>query len=395
MTALDPFTLAARQMEMDRESTARLPHLADRKKQRLAASPHAFLRGSSPLFYEILRARPDLAAGPAGDGWIVGDMHLENVGAYRDDADEVVFNLNDFDDATIAPLRFDVLRFSTGVLLAMRGKDITGPRSIAIVEHAIGAYLKARGGADAPPMPEPVRGLLSKVKNRDRKSLLDDRAPLDHGKRHFLRGERYLDLPADIAARVPTLLAAYLQALGSRAPGKASEWVIEDSAFRVAGNGSLGVVRVALLVRDRGGEERLIELKEERDASAHAVIQPPAGRWASPGERVALGARALLASPPRHLAGFAIDEGSFIGRRLFPQEDKLDLGRIDAADKLDELVQYIAHILGAAHARGVAALGASAPPPWNAADIAAIVDHAVELAGMHQGIYLAWSARNR
>lgn len=49
----------------------------------MLASPHAFLRGAAPLFYEILAARPDLAAGPPGEGWIVGDMHLENVGAYR------------------------------------------------------------------------------------------------------------------------------------------------------------------------------------------------------------------------------------------------------------------------------------------------------------------------
>src|SRR5580704_15955835 len=117
MTDFDPFALAARQADMDRDATQRIPALLDRKRLRLAPAPFAFLRGSAPLFYEILAARPDLAAGPAGDGWIVGDMHLENVGAYRNDADEVVFGLNDFDDATIGPLRCDVLRLSTSVLL--------------------------------------------------------------------------------------------------------------------------------------------------------------------------------------------------------------------------------------------------------------------------------------
>ena len=121
MSDLDPFDLAARQLELDQRATVQLPALLDRKKARLSRSPHAFLRGSAPLFYEILARRPDLAEGPADEGFIVGDMHLENVGAYRNEVDDVVFALNDFDDAAVAPLSLDVLRLSTSVLLAGRG----------------------------------------------------------------------------------------------------------------------------------------------------------------------------------------------------------------------------------------------------------------------------------
>ena len=45
-------------------------------------------------------------------------MHLENVGAYRSDADEVVFGLNDFDDATIGP------QFQGGPLLDSNGQAV-------------------------------------------------------------------------------------------------------------------------------------------------------------------------------------------------------------------------------------------------------------------------------
>ena len=70
---------------LDRERTKRFPELFVRKLQRMSSSPLAYLRGAAPLFYEILAARPELASGPAGEGWIVGDMHLENFGAYRPD----------------------------------------------------------------------------------------------------------------------------------------------------------------------------------------------------------------------------------------------------------------------------------------------------------------------
>jgi uncharacterized protein (DUF2252 family) len=394
MNDMDPFALAARQVEIDREATKHLPALLERKKQRVAPSPHAFLRGSAPLFYEILAERRDLAAGPAGDGWIVGDMHLENVGAYRDDADEVVFGLNDFDDATLGPLRYDVLRLSVSVLLASRGFQATGRQAIGLVERAVGAYLKARGGAAAPPMPAPVLALVERARSRSNKALLDDRAPGQHGKRCFLRGERYHDLPPDIEARVPALLAAYVAALGDRAPGKAAEWKVEDAALRVAGNGSLGVIRLAVLVRDRAGDERLVELKECREPSTEALFQPPPGHWTHPAERCAGAARALCAAPPRRLAPVLVDGLSFVGRRLFPQEDKLDLGPMRAGAQLDALVAFIGHLLGAAHARGMAALGGPPPPTWTGAEVDAVIDHAVVLAGLFEGVYLAWVRRN-
>jgi uncharacterized protein (DUF2252 family) len=394
MTELDPFALAARQMEIDRDATKGFPWLSARKKERLSPGPFAFLRGSAPLFYEILAARPELATGPEGDGWIVGDMHLENVGAYRCDTDHVIFGLNDFDDSTIGPLRYDVLRFSTSVLLAGRAFQATGAQAIALVEHAVAAYLKARGGAAMPDPPPPVAKLVERVGTRSNKELLDDRAPVVHGHRRFERGDRYHDLGPDLEARVPALLAAYVAALGDRAPAKAAAWSVEDAAFRVAGNGSLGVLRVALLVRDGEGDERLLELKESRDPSPAAIVTPPAGRWSFSAERSVAAARALCKAPPRLLAAVRAGDASFVGRRLFPQEDKLAVEEMHVGAKLDELVAFIGHVLGAAHARGVASLGAPAPAPWTRAEVAAVIDHAVALAGLLEGVYLAWVRRS-
>jgi len=399
MTEFDAFALAARQMEIDTDATKSIPGLLERKKERLSSSPHAFLRGSGPLFYEILAARPELAAGPAGDGWIVGDMHLENVGAYRDDAGEVVFGLNDFDDSTVGPLRYDVLRLSTSVLLASPGFQLTGPQGIALAGHAVASYLAARDGGAPPPTPACIAELIHTASSRSRQQLLDDRAPVKHGKRRFTRGDgRYRDLPPDIEARLPALLAAYVVALGSRAPSKAVAWKVEDAAFRVAGNGSLGVLRVALLVHDDTGEERLLELKACRDPAPAALFQaPPAcvAQWTHPAQRCAAAARALCKEPPRHLAPVRVDELSFVGRTLFPQEDKLDLERMHAGAKLEELVGFIGYVLGAAHAHGLRAPPGAAPAAraWTGDEVGAVIDHAVALAGMLEAIYLAYVRR--
>src|SRR5690242_2333526 len=123
-----PETLAARQFAIDLQRTQRFPSLLVRKQRRMSASPFAFLRGAAPLFYEILAEVPEFREGPDGDGWIVGDLHLENFGAYGParpvgaDTDKraAAFNLDDFDDAIRGPWRWDLLRLLTSLILAGR-----------------------------------------------------------------------------------------------------------------------------------------------------------------------------------------------------------------------------------------------------------------------------------
>jgi uncharacterized protein (DUF2252 family) len=393
MSSLLPFDLAERQYELDTAATANYPHLLERKRQRLLLSPHSFLRGSAPLFYEILASRPDLAAGPEGHGWLVGDMHLENVGAYQTDLKgEVVFNLNDFDDTTIGPLWLDVLRLSTSVLLAGRTFQCSGVDSIALTETMMGAYLKGAWNlGPPPPMPPAIAGMIERAQRRTRKDLLDGRAPVGHdGHRHFVHGERYFALPADLAPEVPKLVAAYLTSLGERAPSHAASWAIDDAALRVAGTGSLGVTRLAVLVRDKDDEQRIVELKESRASSTEALFASPDPTWQTPAERVVLGARALVGSPPRQLTSVVADGRSFAARKLFPQEDKLRLDELRAGPKLDAVVTTIGDLLGRAHARG-----AKDRPeiPWSAAETSALIDHAIELAGIFESVYLAYVRR--
>lgn len=387
MRDFDPYALAARQIEMDRQATERMPFLFDRKRLRLESSPHGFLRGSARLFYEILAANADLATGDSPLGFIVGDMHLENVGAYRDERGETVFGLNDFDDGTVAPVHLDLLRLSTSVILAGRGYGATGPHAIELVHKLIEGYLAGLTKRHTLPEPHQVTHLVERSKRRTAKELLDDRVPVDQGRRRFLRGPRYVSLLPDVASKVPALLAAYVASLGKASTGM----TIEDSAQRIAGNGSLGVIRIALLVRESDGGEHLMELKECGSSATEALRAPIPGHFTYPAERCVVTAKALLVAPPRKLAPVKLGDQSFIGRRLFPAEDKLDLEGAHLGNKFEDLVSYIGHLLGAAHARGIASIGGMPSATFNGATVEGIVDHAMELAGMMESVYLAYS----
>lgn len=384
----DAPALADRQLSLDRERTARFPALFTRKLQRMSASPLAFLRGAAPLFYEMLKTSPQLADGPPGEGWIVGDLHLENFGAYRPDTKDAVFNLNDFDDALIAPWRFDVLRLTTSLLLGGRELGASGIVALELSDRMLEAYARsAFDGAPPPEQPAPVKALVAQVRARSKEGLLDARTKVQGGKRKFIRGPRYADLDAAIIDEVPKAFGEYLDSLPKEARPAKGSLAILDCALRIAGTGSLGGLRVAVLVEGKGGGW-IFDLKEQRDPSASVLVGAPK---MVPSERVATGFRACVAQPARMIGTTHLAKLPMFGRRLAPQEDKLNYRGLRAPD-LPAVASYLGALLGAAHARGAT----KAPKTrWSRADLAAIRERAITLAGIHEAVYLALCDRMR
>jgi uncharacterized protein (DUF2252 family) len=398
MLTIDPVRLARRQIEIDRERTRRLPDLFLRKVARMSASPLALLRGSAPLFYEFLKAHPTLPEGPPGEGWLVGDAHLENFGAYRTGAlkvadsrarpanDGVVFDLNDFDEAFIGPWRLDVLRLLTSLILGGREMGVDGRRALELSDALLDAYVGALFHRKRVPQGPPVvNALVDKVCERTRAALLDARTTVARGERRFVRGERYAELTPKLRARAEKAFAKYGKRLSSseRVPVEALE--VLDVAFRIAGTGSLGGLRVAFLVRGKGGRDGawVFDMKAQDAPSAACLVRPPS---LVPAERVVTAIEACLASPPRMIGTTKLRGESMFVRRLTPQEDKLDLVKL-ASDDLAPLARHLGALLGVAHRRGAKR---SPKRTWTEADRAGICARAIALAGMHESMYLAY-----
>ncbi|HEY3822359.1 MAG TPA: DUF2252 family protein [Polyangiaceae bacterium] len=399
MLAIDPLRLARRQLELDRERTGRYPHLLRHKADRMTASPLALLRGAAPLFYELLEAHPTLAEGPPGEGWLVGDCHLENFGAFRTGAlsvketrashatESVVFDLNDFDDTFVGPWRFDVVRLATSLLLGGREIGLDGQRALslcdALLEAYVGAAFHRRKTRASPPC---VSSLIEQVRTRTRGQLLDARTRVVRGERRFVRGPRYESLPRKLRAKAERAFAKYVKRLpeAERPPPEAVE-VIDDAAFRIAGTGSLGCVRIALLARGKGGADGgwIFDMKEEDSPSAACLIKPPK---LEPAERVATGLRACVAHPPRMIGTTRLRGSSMFVRRLAPQEDKLDWTTLHERD-LEPLSRHLGALLGAAHRRGAKRARSA---PWTDDERTRLLGNAISLAGIHEAMYLAY-----
>lgn len=398
MLNVDPVRLARRQLEIDRERTSRFPHLLAHKASRMTASPLALLRGSAPLFYQVLERHPTLAEGPPGEGWLVGDAHLENFGAYRGGTlseatsekarndEPTIFDLNDFDDAVVGPWRLDVLRLTTSLILGGREAGADGRRTLELCDALIEAYVGAAFHKRRAPAPPPsVIALIDKVRGRTRKQLLDARTEVVRGKRSFVRGARFEDLPKKLRTKAERAFVKYAGRLPprERMPPEALEVI--DMAFRVAGTGSLGSLRIALLVRGKGGIDGawIFDMKAEGTPSSAVLVRQVK---CEPAERVRAAMVACLGRPPRMIGVTRIRRDSMLVRRLAPQEDKLDFTRLDTSE-LEPLSRHLGALLGAAHRRGV-----SRPPkaPWSERDRARLAARAIALAGMHEAVYLAY-----
>ena len=389
MISPDPLVLAQQQIARDREATRVFPALFARKLKRMAESPLAYLRGTAPLYYGLLAEHPELAEGPAGEGWLVGDAHLENFGAFRSaDAhgtETVVFDVNDFDEAIVGPFRLDVVRLLTSVILAGRELGSDGKQSVALCSAILDGYVRALFSSEpvgtAPP---PVRRLLDKVGQRTHKDLLDQRTERFAGGRRFVRGDHYQDLAPQLIPKAHAAFQHYVERLDPSRSLARDHFEVEDVAFRIAGCGSLGGLRIAVLARGKGDVDSrwVFDMKAEGAPSAQALLGAPQEQ---PAERVRAATEKCLAHPPRMTGTTDLDELSLFVRRLLPQEDKLDLLHL-RADELPALARHLGALLWRAHA-----LGAKSIPDqsWTAAELGALTDHAIVVAGLHEAAYLA------
>jgi uncharacterized protein (DUF2252 family) len=389
MFAPDPLQCAERQLARDRIATTAFPHLMPRKIERMSASPLGYLRGAAPLYYELLRDHPELERGPSGEGWLVGDAHLENFGAFKSadvkGAESVVFDVNDFDEAIVGPFRWDVVRLLASVILGGRELGSSGRQSVQLCGSILAGYVPALcDGARPADPPPPVRRLLKAVAERSHKEFLDHRTERAGAARRFVRGERYQDLAPALVPQAHEAFARYVERLDPAHTVSGDHFKIEDVAFRVAGTGSLGVLRIAVLTQGKGELDTrwVFDMKSEGVPSAFELAAAIPG---PPAERVLKATLACLERPPRLAGTTTLGDLSLFVRRLLPQEDKLDLVHL-RREELPDLAGYLGGRLGSAHRRGASSLPQSR---WTPTEQAQLTDHAIVIAGLHEAAYLA------
>ncbi|NRF65714.1 DUF2252 family protein [Aquincola sp. S2] len=355
---------------------------AERLAMKYAAmhrDPFTFLRGSCHLSCDRLAALGlDVGAPPA---WCCGDLHLENFGSYQGDNRLVYFDIADFDESALAPAQWDVVRLLTSLLVGADTLSLKTGEAKALCRDALAAYAEALATGQARYLERDtaqglVKRLLVDLRDRDHADWLDKRTER-RKRRRRLRSDGKYALPVNERgrARAEALVRAFA---ATRDDPRFFE--VLDVARRIAGTGSLGVERYAVLIRGKGGADgqRLLDVKQALPSALgrHAGIAQP--DWHSDAHRIVAVETRMQALPPAFLAPIARRSKSYVLRAMQPSKDRvaLDAPRVATTD-LRRAVLDMARLLAWAQLRSAGRQGSatadalidwgSARPRWQRA----------------------------
>lgn len=308
------------------QNQGRDPERLQRKYAAMRRDPFTFLRGTCHLFYADWPQTSPLNDAPVT--WICGDLHFENFGSYKGDNRQTYFDMNDFDEAMLAPCTWDVARFLTSVLVGAHTLKVRPPTALALCEVFVAAYTAALADGKARWVERDtargmVKDLLEALRRRHRGVFLDSRTER-RGRKRTLRLDGRRAFPVTDTDRGK--IEAFMMRYAAAQPNPAFFRVL-DVARRIAGTGSLGLERYVILVRGRSSpnENFLLDLKCEPTSALAPYVPCPQPAWPHEAARVVTIQRRVQAIAPAFLQAVTIGDRSYVLRELLPTQDRLVL----------------------------------------------------------------------
>ncbi|OBI81243.1 DUF2252 domain-containing protein [Mycobacterium sp. 1245805.9] len=279
------------------QNAGRLPQLVPLRFARMLTDPFSFYRGSAAVM------AADLAASPTSGIEIMccGDAHVSNFGVYAAPDRSIVFDLNDFDEAAVAPAEWDVKRLITSAIVGGRHAGYPAKAIRRCVEEALVRYqtsleamLEEMNVLDRYYLrvePEHYTGKVSKGLQAVIEKTIS-RARTRTSARVFKRiteigpdgTPRLREAPpvlqhVDEETEGPLVEAVqeYLTAVPADVALLLSHFRMTDVALRVVGVGSVGTRCYLVILVGPDGTPLILQIKE-----ATRSVLDEYGRWAQP-----------------------------------------------------------------------------------------------------------------
>ncbi|WBB66326.1 DUF2252 domain-containing protein [Micromonospora sp. WMMD812] len=326
-----------------------------RKFRKMAASPFAFYRGSASLFYADQRG--DFADDSYLDDrtsrvWIHGDLHAENFGTYMNASGQLVFNVNDFDEAYVGPFTWDLRRFAASVALLGYAKALSDRVISDLVTGFARSYLTelraiAAGGDDAigsitlDNADGVLRQVLQQARLNTRVDLLAAQTTIDNYERRFSLGDGVFEIDGATRDRV---LAAFHDYLGTLPVTSARlrpvEARIKDVVLRKGvGIGSAGLPSYNLLLEGHTQaleNDVVIYMKQAQvpAVARHIPDETVRGYFQHQGHRTAESQRALQAHADPWLGFTELDGAGQLVAEVSPYAADLDWSDVNESEEL-------------------------------------------------------------
>jgi uncharacterized protein (DUF2252 family) len=293
----------------------RVAELVPRRYKLMMADPFGFLRGAAAVMAADLAHQP-LAGAPVQ---ACGDCHLMNFGAFNSPEDNILFDINDFDE-TLPGVDFtvDVKRLAASVAVAASAASMSDKRARSLAAGAVTAYREHIYALfDLSPLeiwhsridleqelkhiksPELRRSLSTVIRNAQHRGLdKDDNFP------HLVTGgePKIADKPPTIFHITPKTVgghkidfarcfARYRETLTPDRTVLLDRYRLMDVAFKAVGVGSVGTICVVGLFLSGDREPLFLQVKQAQRSvlerlSEKLAYQGPQGRRVVEGQRM-------------------------------------------------------------------------------------------------------------
>lgn len=316
----------------------RVQKLVPLRMGRMAASPFAFLRGAAAIMAHDLAKTPDMGFKVVLDG----DAHINNFGIFGTAQRELIFDLNDFDEAIIGPWEWDLKRLTASVNVAGRENGLnTKERRTAVMESVLGYQqnmdrLEAMGTLDiwylhaypnresvlrkTPPKAQAVAEKVSqKALQADNHALLRKVAEKNEKGKWQFRDDPPILIRVGPGTKDKLIqaLEKYSLTLSRERRYMLSTYRVVDVAHRVVGVGSVGTRAYLVLLMGKNDDDPLFLQVKEASPSAHApYITGWKPEFKHPGQSIVVGQRAIQASSDVMLGWTDIDDRPFYVRQM-------------------------------------------------------------------------------
>ncbi|SOE01086.1 Uncharacterized conserved protein, DUF2252 family [Blastococcus haudaquaticus] len=340
------------------------------KFRKMAADPFAFYRGSACLFYADMATTEDRWSDERTSRvWIQGDLHAENFGTYMDGAGRIVFDVNDFDEAYLGHLSWDIRRFAASFALLAWRKALGDDVIASLLRTFLTAYLdqaEAFNRSDEDRsfalLRENTEGAVHdavlETTARTRLGLLDRLTVVEHYERRFADSPRNRRLDDEERAEVMAALDRYRQTVNPPRRRRDVAYDVKD----VVGTGGFGIgsaglpaYNVLLEGYDQALENDVVlSLKQGNVPAPSRIVTDPEIRryFENEGHRTALSQRALQANASQFLGWTEIGGRGFLVAELSPYEVDLDWEDLTEPEEIAPVMAQLGRATAKLHCVG-------------------------------------------
>lgn len=337
-------------------SKGRIESLLPIRYGRMMESPFAFYRGSAGVMAADLAKTPSTGINIQ----ICGDCHLMNFGGFASPERKMIFDINDFDETSVAPWEWDVKRLAASFVIGGRWKNYTKGECEEAAWMVANSYRQHM--AEYAKMSAlqvwyshlDLKKLIKAGKNEELKKYRLKRLEKainreDHEKEFakltFIKGRhaRIKDDPPliyhadtiqderEFLRRFENAFRDYMALLPYERQVLLSRYKLQDIAMKVVGVGSVGTFCGIALFMSATGEPLFLQFKE----AFNSVLEPFAGksRFENCGERVVVGQKLMQSASDMFLGWTKGEAGRhFYIRQLRDAKVKPILEMMDADD---------------------------------------------------------------